>query len=72
MIYPARDERLAEAVAGRAEAWSSSVGRSNRPVGFNFPNIPGTTAPHGWPVFVAVQAVLILLGGWYFGRCELL
>jgi Mg2+ and Co2+ transporter CorA len=41
-------------------------------VGVNFPNIPGTTALYGWPVFVAVQAVLMLLGAWYFRRRGLL
>jgi magnesium transporter len=40
--------------------------------GVNFPNIPGTGTAYGWPVFVAVLAILILLGAWYFRRRGLL
>jgi magnesium transporter len=36
--------------------------------GINFPNIPGTQTPWGWPIFVLVQIVIILSGAWYFRR----
>jgi magnesium transporter len=36
--------------------------------GINFPNIPGTDAAWGWPVFALVQIALILIGAWYFRR----